>query len=80
LKKLGEGWGDHPATKAESAKTDDGVSPVLDGTVSDVAAYVATVNDVDALKALKTQERKGKARSGVYDAIDARIAELKENA
>jgi hypothetical protein len=84
LKKLGDGWGDHPAAKADASKDGDGLHDgapgVLDGTVSDVAAYVATVTDAATLKALKAQERKGKARQGVYDAIDARLAELKENA
>ena len=50
---------------------------VLDGTVPEVAAAVATMTDPAALKALRSKETKGKDRAGALEAIDARLAELK---
>ena len=77
LKALEGDWKDSPDPNA-GADGKGATAYAGDGTVSDVTAHVATMTDVDALKALKAQERKGKGRQGVYDAIDARIAELKE--
>ena len=69
---------DLPASDEAADKTADaGTETVLDSTVADVADAVAKMTDVHALQRLRAQEKRGKNRVGVIEAIDARIAELK---
>lgn len=49
---------------------------ILSGTVGDVKAAVADVDDVDALEALLAAELDGENRKGAKAAIDSRINEL----
>jgi hypothetical protein len=59
------------------AETASGVDPtVLDGTVAEVKAYVAEVEDRAALDMLYAAELAGKDRAGVKSAIDARREEI----
>jgi hypothetical protein len=67
---------DDPAIAATDATTTE--TDILDGTVADVAEMVASMTDVHALQSLRTQETHGKNRIGALEAIDARIAALKE--
>jgi hypothetical protein len=49
------------------------VYPELAGTVGDVAEWIASVDDVETLRAIAEAEEAGKNRNGVLDAIDAAI-------
>ncbi|HMJ82717.1 MAG TPA: hypothetical protein VK504_06100 [Vicinamibacterales bacterium] len=62
----------------KDAEPAESSASALDGTVPDVYDTVSTMTDVDALKGLRKQEVKGKNRQGVLDAIDDRLAVLKE--
>lgn len=50
----------------------------LDGSIPDLEAHLATVNDLAAVQALREGEQAGKGRTGALAAIDARAAELDE--
>ena len=46
--------------------------------VSDAAIFIANLEDVAALRGLRDDEEKGKARKGVLAAIDAQLEALAE--
>lgn len=67
--------------KAEAGATATATVTAADplaGTVPQVKALVADMTDVAALEALSDEEAEGKARAGVYAAIDARILALED--
>lgn len=49
---------------------------ILEGTVDDVQAYIATVESIDTLRDLADAEQAGKNRKGVLTSIGPRIQEL----
>lgn len=49
---------------------------LLAGTVADVRAALATIDDLDELDRLAEAEQQGKGRAGVADAIEQRYLEL----
>lgn len=49
-------------------------------TVDQLEAHLATIDDIDELEQMRAAEDDGQQRKGAYDAIDARIAQLRGEA
>ena len=60
---------DEPAVIAEP----EPAFPELAGNVGEVAEWIASIEDVETLRAISEAEAEGKNRKGVMDAIDAAI-------
>jgi hypothetical protein len=70
----GVGWG--AGEPSGSSKGQSVTAEVLTGTVNDVRAEIEKIEDVDTLKKLRSEEKDGKQRQGVLNAIEARLEEL----
>lgn len=62
--------------EAEGVIAPSGTSDPLDGSIEQVAEYLATVDDPAELDRLRANEVAGKTRKGALEAIDARRDEL----
>lgn len=67
---------DGAALTGEGGQGNDQTDPRLNGTVADVKGVVAEITDKADLAALLAAEEKGQNRTGVKDAINARISAL----
>jgi hypothetical protein len=54
----------------------EGPGAILQGSIADVVAHLATVTDADALDAFQAAELAGKNRKGVFEAIAGRLEAL----
>ena len=61
---------------APGGQTASGVDVVLAGNAATVKKFVSTMQDTPSLEEMKQAESRGKARKGVLDAIDDRLAEV----
>lgn len=75
---------EHRAAAASSIVVEEGTTVIpstepgpLDGSVTELTAYLQTVTDPAAVDALTVSEKGGKSRSTALAALDARAAELK---